>query len=249
MIKINKDLTKIPHSLSEEEANKARKEIIDNKKYDKKYDNYYKKNDIKQLLKTIYNKKCAYCEKSILDNTPPIEHYRPKSVYYWLAFSWDNLLLCCEECNRSKSDKFEFNGDIAEFKDTDLQNIHILTKNYNDSEKPKMINPEVEDVESKLIFFENGKIDSNDERVKYTITTCKIDRPEANEKRKTEWDKFKKELNNIRISFNPPEKEIRKYIKKKFIEFSSPLTEYSAFLKFAIINFKIEKNTETKCQT
>ncbi|OHD14324.1 MAG: TIGR02646 family protein [Spirochaetes bacterium GWD1_27_9] len=243
MIKVNKDLTKIPASLSEDKTNNARNKIIDSQKYLDKYDNYYKNDDVKELLKTIYNKKCAYCEKSVLDNTPPIEHYRPKSIYWWLSFSWDNLLLCCEECNRNKRKKFEINGYKVEFKDTDLQNIHTLGKDYNKTEKPKMINPEEEDVESKLIFSEDGKIDSNDERVKYTITTCEIDRFEANEKRKSKWDEFKNGLNNIITSFNPPENQIREYISKKFIEFSKPTTEYSAFLKFAIRNFlKSKKN-------
>lgn len=49
-----------------------------------------------------------------------VEHYRPKGAvrqepgspeqlpgYYWLAYSWENLYLCCQICNRSgKKDLF-----------------------------------------------------------------------------------------------------------------------------------------------
>lgn len=62
--------------------------------------------DVKDALDKIYSKKCAYCEKKIFEHGQ-VEHYRPKSIYYWLAYSWDNLLLCCSACNVYKSDNFE----------------------------------------------------------------------------------------------------------------------------------------------
>ena len=52
--------------------------------------------------------KCAYCEAK----TSPVafgdvEHYRPKSSYWWLAYCYDNYLASCQLCNqRFKKDVF-----------------------------------------------------------------------------------------------------------------------------------------------
>lgn len=52
--------------------------------------------------------KCAYCEAP----TSPVafgdvEHYRPKSTYWWLAYCYDNYLASCQLCNqRFKKDDF-----------------------------------------------------------------------------------------------------------------------------------------------
>jgi hypothetical protein len=63
--------------------------------------------------------KCCYCEKIIPKGYNDVEHYRPKGRavrdpgcrlthgYWWLAYSWDNLLFSCSHCNRSaKNDLF-----------------------------------------------------------------------------------------------------------------------------------------------
>lgn len=58
--------------------------------------------------------KCCYCEVVILRPHNDVEHYRPKLVarrapgstethgYWWLAYTWANLLFACPSCNRSK---------------------------------------------------------------------------------------------------------------------------------------------------
>lgn len=44
--------------------------------------------------------KCAYCEWSPLAiDWSPTEHFRPKGTYWWLAWSWSNLLFACQWCN------------------------------------------------------------------------------------------------------------------------------------------------------
>lgn len=63
--------------------------------------------------------KCCYCEQKIMQCFNDVEHYRPKASadrrpgslarhgYWWLAFTWDNLLFACPACNRSaKNDRF-----------------------------------------------------------------------------------------------------------------------------------------------
>lgn len=65
-----------------------------------------------QLLIESHNK-CAYCE------TPTrvvaygdVEHFRPKSTYWWLAYSYDNYLAACTACNQEyKKDYFQIHPD------------------------------------------------------------------------------------------------------------------------------------------
>ncbi len=63
--------------------------------------------------------KCCYCERKVSCSYNDVEHYRPKARadrspgcqdthgYWWLAFTWTNLLFACPICNRSeKNDQF-----------------------------------------------------------------------------------------------------------------------------------------------
>lgn len=63
---------------------------------------------VKPDLAAMQYNKCCYCEKR--EEQPKyrdVEHYRPKSVYWWLAWTWENLLFSCIDCNREhKRDQF-----------------------------------------------------------------------------------------------------------------------------------------------
>ncbi len=52
--------------------------------------------------------KCAYCEwKPLGKEWSPVEHYRPKTRYWWLTWTWENLLFACPWCNtKHKGSKF-----------------------------------------------------------------------------------------------------------------------------------------------
>lgn len=54
--------------------------------------------------------KCCYCEARIEGKYDDVEHFRPKAGanrgpgfattgYWWLAWTWENLLLACKRCN------------------------------------------------------------------------------------------------------------------------------------------------------
>ena len=59
----------------------------------------------KDQLKIETGGKCAYCEApTALVAYGDVEHYRPKSVYWWLAYSYENYLLSCTLCNRKYKD-------------------------------------------------------------------------------------------------------------------------------------------------
>jgi len=64
-----------------------------------------------QLKKESFGK-CAYCEANTdVVAHGDVEHYRPKSIYWWLAYTYDNYLFACQICNQTyKSDNFPIRG-------------------------------------------------------------------------------------------------------------------------------------------
>jgi uncharacterized protein (TIGR02646 family) len=231
MIKVFKDLSKVPDSLTDKQTNRKRKKCIKDSKYHQhiSFHRRYKQQDTKNALKNIYHQKCAFCEQKIIeckdnkleDCSSTVEHYRPKSRYYWLAYSWDNLLWCCRECNHNKANKFETVKSQVEYEESFKDKIHISTKNYQEIEEPKMIHPELESIRDVLFFF-NGIIDSKDERVKYTIKTCELDRGKLNEARKTIIDNFIEAVVDKRLkkeSLEPIFKELLNEVKEQKNEF------------------------------
>ena len=56
--------------------------------------------------------KCAYCESpTAVVAHGDIEHFRPKSIYWWLAYTYHNYCFCCQICNQSyKGDNFPVSG-------------------------------------------------------------------------------------------------------------------------------------------
>lgn len=75
--------------------------------------------EVKGALKAAQFLKCCFCERTVGEDGH-IEHFRPKAAvratasaslsdtgYYWLAYEWKNLLLCCADCNvRHKANLF-----------------------------------------------------------------------------------------------------------------------------------------------
>src|SRR5258708_996344 len=76
-----------------------------NKKFEDKH--YYASDNVKRTLLERQHYKCCYCERRLQKFDLQVEHFRPKRGfrqgasqtkdehpgYYWLAYSWDNLLL------------------------------------------------------------------------------------------------------------------------------------------------------------
>ncbi len=183
MIKIEKDFSNIPSILRK----KNRKEAFDNNISSKSYSdgkNLYKVGSVQKKLNEIYYLKCAYCEQKLLDAPKHTEHYRPKDTYYWLAYSWDNLLLSCGSCNSSKNDDFEIKNNMVIYKNEKFIDIHQLGKSYDKIEEPFIINPEKDDVLEYIKYDLDAIVSSNNDRVKYTIEkACNLNRQELVQKR------------------------------------------------------------------
>jgi uncharacterized protein (TIGR02646 family) len=68
----------------------------------------------KTQLKKESKGKCAYCESNTeVVAHGDVEHYRPKSIYWWLAYTYDNYLYACQICNQSyKSNNFPISANL-----------------------------------------------------------------------------------------------------------------------------------------
>lgn len=242
MKKINKDLKDIPVSLTADDkklTHKKRLEIIAKKKYinEQSYNDRYKTDDIKDKLKHLYNNKCVFCEQKV--EQYHVEHFRPKNIYYWLAYSWDNLLLACDNCNIGKGKKFEIRGKRAKCPNIkSLKNINtIASDKYDIQEHPMLINPEQIDPKPYLKFEKDGRILSDNENVEYTIKTCKIDRKYLNDERRKIIDKFKRELTSDLFNNRTIEEQkhdINVLVRHFVDEANDNDNEFLAFRSFAI---------------
>lgn len=68
--------------------------------------------DAKPALRRESGGNCAYCEApASLSAHCDVEHFRPKSHYWWLALCYDNYVFACQLCNQVyKVDKFPIEG-------------------------------------------------------------------------------------------------------------------------------------------
>ncbi|MBL0744843.1 AAA family ATPase [Chryseolinea lacunae] len=93
----------------------------------------------KELLKISHNK-CSFCENFILEGMDAdVDCFRPKSVYWWLAYEWDNLVPICAECQRYKADEFPVKNvlDMDELRRRKISQLNLL-------EQPLLIDPFLE---------------------------------------------------------------------------------------------------------
>ena len=78
----------------------------------------------KKQLQKESNGKCAYCESTTTESMHgDVEHYRPKSKYWWLAYVYDNYLASCQLCNQ----KFKSNNFTIASGGTRIQGPKITT--------------------------------------------------------------------------------------------------------------------------
>ena len=103
---------------------------------------------VKRILWEDQHNKCCYCEHRSYSDYNDVEHYRPKARadrlpgssenygYWWLAFTWENLLFACPSCNRSgKYDQFPLKVGSAALAEREMP---------NGREVPLLIDPAVQ---------------------------------------------------------------------------------------------------------
>ena len=150
-------------------------------------ESFYKAPDVRRQLALDQFYKCAYCECAIPLKYNDVDHYRPKSIYYWLGHQWKNLFFACNACNRTyKKDLFPL-GD--ETKRGDVR-----------EEKPLIVNP-YEDDPSQHIRFNRYVAIGITEAGRKTINTFHLNdrfsRPEMLEGRKQLYAAYELEFQKI----------------------------------------------------
>lgn len=256
MIAIKKNFEDIPRIT----FYKARLDAFEKNKTAGKYissDNLYKPKKVKEALEIIYHRKCAYCEKSLKDADRHVEHYRPKVPYFWLAFSWDNLLIACKKCNELKSNQFteHLGGTVLSYNNETLKTAQSQAKKYNAIELPLILNPEQETEESIQKHFtfniDTAELIPLSAQMKATIDVCRLNRKELVEKRKDELTRLKSHLQEDIFTFKSTsqQKERGQAILstiKKFHQEISEETSFVAWRKFIIKNWNkvVENNAQ-----
>lgn len=114
MIKLKRDRTAIPASFRDpgrqgrirELFEAARAGTLNDKAVKDRLFSSSRWKDAKPALQRDTSGKCAFCE------TPTtavyygdVEHFRPKSTYWWLAYCYENYLFSCRVCNGKKGDQ------------------------------------------------------------------------------------------------------------------------------------------------
>jgi len=248
MRKINDNFEIIPELLKkcafENEANLLENRIINKVCY----------KQAKVILKSQFHSKCAYCEsKYLVTSDTWIEHYRPKSVYYWLAYEWSNLLPSCSICNRSKSDNFPLIYDKNKIIQPPIMNHKLIQNELRANnlnllnESPYILHPKIDDpekffdyrIDENKIGIEIFGIDNegkNDIEKKYkgkgeaTIQICNLNRNELKINRFKIIENFINSINIIFIS-----------IKKGIIKADKIIDALNINFEYLIQNSKNEK--------
>jgi uncharacterized protein (TIGR02646 family) len=162
MISVKKDYNDIPAILESEEVEifrEAWRTDADVKpKIDKKI---YSDKSVADALNEIYQNKCAMCEVKLNGNFA-IAHYRPTTLYPWLAYEWSNLLLLCPDCNKAKRESFPISNEKkriskppTSFYDWRADSLPLK------SEEPGLANPEIHDVARTLEINLDGELSYN----------------------------------------------------------------------------------------
>ena len=155
----------------------------------------YKQASVKRTLFQAQHNKCCYCESKFENAADPeVDHFRPKGAvqqqqgknreypgYYWLAYSWSNLLVSCPKCNRSKGSLFP------------LSNPERRARCHHDDvdlENPLFVDPAREDPREHIRFRGPAVIGCTDKGRK-TILGLELRRSGLEEKRRDRLEELK----------------------------------------------------------
>jgi hypothetical protein len=135
---------------------------------------------VKDALFTMQHRKCCYCEKR--EEQPKyrdVEHYRPKALYWWLAWTWENLLFACVDCNREyKRDRFPLAPGGTQL---------VAEQSPPGAERPLILDPADPSMDpAQEIEFRSERVSGKERWVPYgvtdrgraTVAVCGLDRPD-----------------------------------------------------------------------
>lgn len=108
--------------------------------------------EAKDELKNDTHNKCAYCEApTSVVAFGDVEHFRPKSKYWWLAYCYDNFLVSCQLCNQ------KFKGAKFPKKNVKLRSPVTIRRNTTNSfiqSKKGQLAPDPQNETTDVVAFE-----------------------------------------------------------------------------------------------
>jgi len=106
------------------------------------FPDHWNEPDVRGPLYAMHGRVCAYCQCHLPPNDPgDVEHFRPKSRYWWLAYDFVNYLLSCAACNRHrKKEKFPLAQGAQPCLWEDRHNLH--------AERLLLLDPVLDDMEA-----------------------------------------------------------------------------------------------------
>ena len=146
-------------------------------------------------------RRCGYCEDSVGDE---IEHIRPKDLYPEKTFVWENYLLACGQCNRSKGSRFSVisRGRLVDV--TRRRGNPVLRPRRG---LPALIVPRDEDplafldleIVGTFIFLPRENLPESDEaRAEYTIEVLNLNREHLRVARRQAYGNYRARLYEYR---------------------------------------------------
>lgn len=187
---------------------------------------HYRHDQVKMALEKLFHDKCAYCEGDIGSQGPwDVEHYRPKGSvkennnhhgYYWLAYTWENLLPSCAYCNQRRKDAPTFDdpatlpaaGKLDQFPLEDETCRAMAPNDPLDLEKPLLLNPCMDrDCETYFIYDPQGYIQPSGvkpgreyQRADKTIRICHLNRRRLRKQRAREMETVIKAVKALELA-------------------------------------------------
>lgn len=172
-------------------------------------DAIYNAKEVKDALVKAQHGKCCFCESRI-GYDGDVEHFRPKSAvsqgrgqsmqrpgYYWLAYDWKNLFLCCSACNtRHKRNYFPL---------AQPQNRCQSHRGKLSTEETLFINPTEYDPEEFISFRQEIAYPiNNNSSGKTTIEALNLNREHFNERRRDRLNLLRQLHNIVKLENEKP---------------------------------------------
>jgi uncharacterized protein (TIGR02646 family) len=179
---------------------------------------------LKIELDKVFCGRCAYCESpvDISSTKHGYDHFRPRGgarglknefsrLHYWcLTLEWQNLYLCCSDCNKHKGSWFPVKG-----KRSNSNKYETIMK----EEKPLLLDPCDPSFNGFYFsYIENGELStgSDSERSRRTIDILGLNRRQLVEDRKKALAPFtalRKEFEKAWLSPSPDKQEVERLVK------------------------------------
>jgi uncharacterized protein (TIGR02646 family) len=201
---------------------------------------YYAHRSVKDALRNAQHDKCAFCESKISHIAyGDIDHVRPKAGYqqrrggplkrpgyYWLAYTWENLLLVCEICNRREKKSLfplEKGSKRARSPQHRIENEQVL-----------FVDPSREDPGQHLTFREHVMIAANgSKRGRITRRGLDLNRPELKARREALLSQVRM-LHELFVEL--PGSSFREKATTVLRQMASPAAEYSAMVRAYLLS-------------